>query len=199
MTVLNSKADAEDRQQRELLADVACGSRQAFSKLYDILYAPLVRFIYRYTDSNPLIEEIVNDTLLVVWQKALTFRGESRVMTWVLGIASRRAMKTVRRERSWRGMYREVPENLSLASDTERLATLEALDWALRQLNTEQRLAIELAYFHGMSCEEMAAVLGCPPNTAKTRLHYGRRRLRAMFANDDQALEFRDLIDRASP
>jgi RNA polymerase sigma-70 factor, ECF subfamily len=199
MTPLNSRASAEDRQQRELLAHSARGSREAFGRLYELLYTPLVRFIYRYTRSHPLIEEILNDTMLVVWQKADTFRGESRVMTWVLGIASRRAMKAVRRERSWHGLNGAAAEAPVSDSETGRLATLEALDWAMEQLNTEQRLAIELAYFHGMSCEEMAEVLDCPLNTAKTRLHYGRRRLRSLLTGDEQALEFSDLIDEVSP
>lgn len=198
MQRLNSRASAEDRRLCELLAASASGSRTAFSELYDHLYTPIVRFTYRYTPNAALIEEILNDTMLVVWQKADSFRGESRVMTWVLGIASRRALKTLQRERAWEGAEDRGPNSQPTPGDTERLATLQALDWALEQLGVEQRLVIELAYFHGMSCEEMAGILGCPTNTAKTRLHYGRRKLREIFANDEQPLEFNDLIDEAS-
>jgi len=199
MQRLNSKAGAQEQHYRDLLADSAQGSRPAFSQLYDLLYTPLVRFIYRYTSSEGLIEEILNDTMLVVWQKADTFRGESRVMTWVLGIASRRALKAVRKEYTRRGDEEYGPDTSAVRGDTGRFNTLEALDWALQQLNAEQRLAIELAYFHGMSCEEMSEILECPLNTAKTRLHYGRRKLLAAFAAGDQALDFNDLIDEASP
>lgn len=199
MQKLNSKAGAQERHHQQLLQESAEGSRAAFSQLYDLLYTPLVRFIYRYTPSEVLIEEILNDTMLVVWQKADSFRGDSRVLTWVLGIASRRALKAVHREHAWEGKNDRHPDIIAVSGDTGRLSTLQALDWALQQLNVEQRLAIELAYFHGMSCEEMAEVLQCPPNTAKTRLHYGRRKLLAAFANADPALEFNDLMDEASP
>jgi len=201
MIPLNSKASAEDRRQRVLLAQSAQGSRAAFSELYDLLYAPLVRFIYRRaTGADFLIEEILNDTMLVVWQKAHTFRGDSRVMTWVLGIANRRAMKTMKRERSWSSAQRgELGSPAGVVSESGRLATQEALEWAMAQLSAEQRMAIELAYFHGMSCEEIAEVLDCPMNTAKTRLHYGRLRLHNLFADEQQALAFSDFADEAFP
>ena len=199
MQRMNSKASAEDALHRNLLASSAAGSGEAFSRLYELLYTPLVRFIYRYSSSTALIEEVLNDTMLVVWQKAGSFRGESRVMTWVLGIASRRARKALHRERGWKGADGQAVERLASSSDTTRLATLEALQWALDQLSAEQRLAIELAYFHGMSCEEMAGILDCPLNTAKTRLHYGRRKLREVFSGAGQPLDLHDLIDEASP
>jgi len=196
---LNSKASAEEQRYRELLARSADGSLKAFGELYELLYSPLVRFIYRYTRSEALIEEILNDTLLVVWQKAASFRGDSRVMTWVLGIARRLAMKTVGRERAWsqpREMaWSESPD----ISETSLLITREALEWALAQLNSDQRSAIELAYLHGMSCEEIAQIQQCPVSTAKTRLHYGRQRLRAVFSNQCHSLKFNDLMQEVSP
>ncbi len=198
MRQLNSKASAEDRRLCELLAASAGGSREAFGELYDHLYTPIVRFTYRYTPDTTLIEEILNDTMLVVWQRADSFRGESRVMTWVLGIASRRALKTLQRERPWDGTDDVGVDRRPTRGETERLATLQALDWALGQLGVEQRLVIELAYFQGMTCEEMAEILDCPINTAKTRLYYGRRKLRAIFADADQPLEFNDFIDESA-
>lgn len=195
---MNSRAIAEDRHHRELLASTAGGSLEAFGQLYDILYTPLIRFIYRYAQSPATIEEVVNDTMLVVWQKADTFRGESRVITWVLGIARICALKAINRERGWQAEVSEGQENLGSMGGTGRLATKEALDWALAQLSDDHRVAVELAYFHGMTCEEIADVSGCPVNTAKTRLHYARRRLRRVLGDGKQGLELNDFIDEAS-
>lgn len=192
---LNSRSAAEDRDHKALLEASANGSRQAFSRLYDLLYPSLVRFIYRYTVSTMMIEEILNDTMLVVWQKSGSFRGDSRVITWILGIASRHALKALRRERNWRGLAARGCVPAPRAEDVERLATLEALEWAMAQLSTDQRLAIEMAYFHGLSCEEMAQVLDCPVNTAKTRLYYGRRKLREIFGDEHDPLNFDELIN----
>lgn len=199
MSRLNSKASADEQRYRELLARSAEGSLKAFGELYELLYNPLVRFIYRFTPSEALIEEILNDTLLVVWQKATSFRGDSRVMTWVLGIARRRAMKSIGRERAWSQPRELAWSELPDISETNLLVTREALEWALAQLNCEQRSAIELAYFHGMSCEEIAQIQQCPVSTAKTRLHYGRQHLRAVFNKQGNALNFNDLMQEVSP
>ncbi|TGD75976.1 RNA polymerase sigma factor [Mangrovimicrobium sediminis] len=198
MNRLNSKASAEDARHRELLAASATGCRESFAQLYDLLYHPVVRFLYRYTSNSATIEEILNDTMLVLWQKADTFRGDSRLMTWVLGIASRRALKTVNRERSQRERAAQLDPPELAAQDLERLGTLATLEWAMQQLSADHQLVLEMAYFQGLSCEEMAEVLGCPVNTAKTRLHYGRNKLRAVFAGEDNPLELNDFIDEAS-
>jgi RNA polymerase sigma-70 factor (ECF subfamily) len=199
MPLLNSEASAEERRYRELLARSADGSLNAFSDLYELLYNPLVRFIYRYTRSDAIIEEILNDTLLVVWQKAASFRGDSRVITWVMGIARRLAMKAISREQAWSQPRENAWSDSPDTSETSRLVVCEALQWALAQLNCEQRAAIELAYFHGLSCEEIAQIQQCPVSTAKTRLHYGRQRLRAVFSDQCHALNFNDLMQEVSP
>lgn len=195
----NSKANAEDLHHRQLLAGTAGGSLRAFGQLYDVLYTPLVRFIYRHTQSPSMVEEVLNDVMLVIWQKADSFRGDSRVLTWVLGIARRRVLNRLQREQGWqRKVYDPAPVD-GPGLDEDRLATLEALEWGLAQLSADHRIAIELAYFHGMSCEEIAAVCACPVNTAKTRLHYGRRRLHSVLSEGSQALTLDDFIDEATP
>ena len=199
MPLLNSRASAEERRYLELLARSADGSLEAFGELYELLYNPLVRFVYRYTRSEATIEEILNDTLFVVWQKAASFRGDSRAITWVFGIARRVAMKTIGRERAWSQPREKAWSDSPDTSETSRLVALEALEWALAQLNCEQRTAIEMAYFHGLSCEEIAQIQQCPVSTAKTRLHYGRQRLRAVFSDQCHALNFNDLMQEVSP
>ena len=78
-----------------LVGRVAAGDRHAFEMLYRAYFPRLARFLQRMTRSVPLIEEIVNDTLLVVWQKAATFDGSCKVSTWVFAIAYRKACKAL--------------------------------------------------------------------------------------------------------
>src|SRR5512140_1025060 len=88
----------DDAAQRDLLARIAAGDQQAM-RLFSGAYGPrLARFLRSVTSRADLIDEIVNDTLFHVWRSARRFRGESRVSTWVLGIARRRGMKHARRE-----------------------------------------------------------------------------------------------------
>lgn len=199
MPGINTQATDADRHHRQLLAAAAGGSLDAFNELYSQLYTPVTRFIYRVSQSRPLIEEVVNDVFLVVWQKASTFRGDSRVMTWVLGIAHRRALKSLSKDQTWhRHAALQQPPSAN-NDDLAMLATRDAVEWAMAQLSQEHRLSIEMAYYHGFSCEEIARVFDCPVNTAKTRLHYGRQKLRAVLEQDDAGLAFKDIAPGAKP
>jgi len=166
-----------------LLARVAEGDREGFRRLYVHYHRRLHRFLMRITREPHVCEEIINDTMMVVWRHAGDFRGDSQVSTWIMGIAYRRALKTLQRNRSARAQPVVVTPDPAAGH-----VTLDALvngaemhDWvgaALDRLSPEHRLVLELAYFMGLSCEEIAAIAGCPVGTVKTRMFYGRERLR---------------------
>jgi RNA polymerase sigma-70 factor (ECF subfamily) len=130
-----------------------------------------------------MAEEVINDTLWVVWNKAADFRGESRISTWIMGIAYRRALKALRG-----GAQRLIEESVPIedyelaAPDTAAAAELsEWLLQAMEKLPTDQRLAVEFAYGYGHSCEEIALIMDCPANTVKTRLFHAREKLRRLL------------------
>jgi len=166
-----------------LLERVVAGDREAFRRLYTHYHRRLHRFLTRLTRERPLAEEIINDTMMVVWQHAADFRGASRVSTWILGIAYRRALKTLERVRTRTaqdGLLASVtaPEGTMLDLLSQGAETHEWIDAALATLSPEHRMVIELAYFLGLSCEEIAEVAQCPLGTVKTRMFYGRERMR---------------------
>jgi RNA polymerase sigma-70 factor (ECF subfamily) len=164
---------------RRLLAKVAARDREAFRELYIIYHRRLARFLVRLTHRYELAEEIINDTLWVVWRKAADFRGDSRVSTWIMGIAYRRALKTLR-SRGNQALDTVPIENEPLVAPDE-LGEAEMGEWillAMQQLPAEQRLAVEFAYGYGHSCEEIALIMDCPVNTVKTRLFHAREKLR---------------------
>ena len=88
-----------EHDEAELIGRVATGDRRAFETLYRAYHPRLARFLQRMTRSAPLIEEIVNDTLLVVWRKAATFNGSSKVSTWIFAIAYRRPCRLLQARR----------------------------------------------------------------------------------------------------
>lgn len=88
-----SVIDASDAR---LISQVADGDRRAFEALYRGYFPRLTRFLNGMTRSAQLIEEIVNDTMLVVWQKAHSFDGTCKVSTWIFAIAYRKACKGIR-------------------------------------------------------------------------------------------------------
>lgn len=169
-----------DEHEYTLLRRVGAQDRAALEALYVLYHRRLARFLTRFIRDYSLAQEIINDTLFIVWQRAGDFRGGSRVSTWIMGIAYRRALKALRRA-SVRPQGTEGLENLQLTSpdEIEEAEQRQLLLQALQTLPLEQRLVLELTYYVGHSCEEIAAIMECPVNTVKTRMFHARRKLRA--------------------
>jgi RNA polymerase sigma factor (sigma-70 family) len=174
-----------------LVSRVAQGDVAAFDALFR-RYAPrLIRFLGRTTRGAHLIDEIVNDTMFVVWRKARTFNRCSRVSTWILGIASRRRLKTLERvdDRTGGVDINELagpaecePEAQFIRQDLRR-----RLRVAIDALPAEQRRVVMLTCFDGCTYAEIAAIVGCPVNTVKTRMFHARRRLRMLLEDGRRA------------
>jgi RNA polymerase sigma-70 factor, ECF subfamily len=161
-----------------LLVAVATGDRRALEELYLSYHRRLARFLSRFTPRYENIEEIINDTFLVVWQSAKDFRNASQVSTWIIGIAYRTALKSFRRQKNHTGSrsLEDCPEQtVDPTFDTEMHDWLKR---GLNQLPVEQRLTLELAYHMGHSLEEIAVITECPVGTVKARMFHAREKLR---------------------
>jgi RNA polymerase sigma-70 factor, ECF subfamily len=166
----------------DLIARIAEGDRKAFEELYYLYHRRLARFLTRLTHRYDIAEEVVNDTFWVVWRKARTFRGDSQPSTWILGIAYRKARNAFRT--SARLAEKNLQVELLPPTDEEPASTEELRDWlsrALAELPVEQRLAVELCYELGHSCEEISKIMDCPVNTVKTRLFHARAKLQRLL------------------
>jgi RNA polymerase sigma factor (sigma-70 family) len=167
-----------------LVERVATGDRRAFETLYRAYHPRLARFLQRMTRSTPLIEEIVNDTLLVVWRKAATFNGSSKVSTWIFAIAYRRACKSLQALDEPVDAGVDEREGIEADRPDWQLAQLQltgAVHVALAQLPLAQRTAFQLTFYHDMSYTEIAEIMECPVNTIKTRLFHARKRLAVLL------------------
>lgn len=177
------RSGASAAHEAELIARIAKGDRRAFEELYHLYHRRLARFLTRLTRRYEIAEEVINDTFWIVWRKAGDFRGDSRPSTWILGIAYRRARNAFRScARAGAGENLDSP--LELPTSDEPMRTEELRDWlvqALVQLPVEQRLAVELCYELGYSCEEIATIMECPVNTVKTRLFHARAKLQKIL------------------
>ncbi len=166
-----------------LLEAVALGDKVAFERLYLAYHRRLNRLLMRFFDRYGLIEEIINDTMLVVWQKAHTFEQRSKVSTWIMGIAYRRAMKTFKRMDRIHEREQEAGElECERRQEKEQYNRDDQNQWlrqGMESLNYNQRMSVELAYFGGHSCEEIADIMSAPVGTVKTRLHEARKKLRS--------------------
>jgi RNA polymerase sigma-70 factor, ECF subfamily len=169
-----------EAQDSRLIQRIAAQDRRALEELYHAYHRRLSRFLLRLAPRYEFAEEVINDTFWVVWQKAGDFRGASRVSTWIMGIAYRRALRTLRDARQHDSTDIDDLGDDTPASD-EFGEGADMRDWVaqgLRALPAEQRIALELAYFMGHSCEEIAAITDCPVSTVKARMFHAREKLR---------------------
>jgi RNA polymerase sigma-70 factor (ECF subfamily) len=174
---------AEEPEAR-LLARVALGERPAFEALYRLYHPRLSRFLDRMTRRPGMVEELLNDTMLVVWRRAASYNGRSKVSTWVFGIAYRKALKALHRlDEAVEDDGDEPPaaEHDEPEQLIGRLQVHALLMKALDGLSAEHRAVVDLTYFHGMGYREIAEVVDCPVDTVKTRMFHARRRLRGLL------------------
>jgi RNA polymerase sigma-70 factor (ECF subfamily) len=161
-----------------LLVAVASGDRRALEELYLGYHRRLARFLSRFTPRYENIEEIINDTFMVVWQSAKNFRNASQVSTWIIGIAYRTALKSFRRQKNYNSEQSLEDYPVQTVDPTFDAEMHDWLKHGLSRLPIEQRLTLELAYHMGHSLEEIAVITECPVGTVKARMFHAREKLR---------------------
>lgn len=169
----NSSADFDDL---GLIIAVQACDRLAFEKLYFGYYHRLTSFLARFTKCLENVEEIINDTFMVVWMRAKDFRRESKVSTWIFGIAYRTAMKQLRRQQDVSSLQPvgDLPQSGDPATDID---TKDWLRCAFALLPLDQRITLTLAYQMGYSVKEIARITESPVGTVKSRMFHARVRL----------------------
>jgi len=177
-------ADAVDHA-GQLLLRVADGDQAAFARLYDMLSPRAFGLILRVLVDRSQSEEVLQEVFLEIWQSAARFapnKGQGR--SWVLTIAHRRAVDRVRSaqastDRDVRAGFRDMDvAHDGVAEEVELRIEGQRVSEALATLPDPQREAITLAYFGGYSQSEIAALVGAPLGTIKTRMRDGLSRLR---------------------
>lgn len=166
---------------RMVVERIAAGQPSALAQLYNLYRGRISRFLRRLSSNDSLIEEIVNDTFLVVWNKACEFRAECTVSTWLMAIAYRCALKALRDQQHLQFEVELVHAD-SLLEYWHDYETPDLLSKALDLLPGEVRLAMSLAYLFGHSVEEISQITECPVTTVKARLHRGRGKMRTALA-----------------
>ncbi len=174
-----------------LMGRVAMEDVAAFETIYRAYYPRLERFLQGMLRQAGVVDEVLDDTMLVAWRKAHTWDASSRLSTWLFAIAYRQALKALRRHVP----VAEAVDEPAIAPEDEPEGELmheqlhAQLDSALSGLSAEHRAVMELTYYQGYSCREIAEITGCPVATVKTRMFYARRKMRSLLSQrGEQAL-----------
>ena len=179
-----------------LLAAIAAGDEAALGRFYDRHAAGALGLACRMVGDRRTAEEVVQDTFVAVWRRASTFspaRGEPR--SWLLGIVHHRAVDRLRGRAAAAATAEldldaavDLSDGVDGWREVDTLLTREAIGHGLARLPAEQRLAVELAFFGGLTHVEVAERLRLPIGTVKGRVRLALRRLRAILSEDPAGL-----------
>jgi RNA polymerase sigma factor (sigma-70 family) len=176
---------AADPDEVSLVSQVARGDEIAFETLFRRYHPRLRRLVEQMTRRPHLVDEILNDTMLVVWRKAHTFNLRSKVSTWIIGIALRRGLKALHNRDEATGLDPDataIPAECGPEEQLQRKQLHKRLNGAIGALPAQQRAVIELTFYEGYTYREIATIIDCPVDTVKTRMFHARRRLKELLA-----------------
>lgn len=178
----------------ELMRRIATGDRVAFGQLYDRFSRPLFATAVKIVQDQADAQDIVHDAFVVVWEKADTFEAHrGTAFSWLVTLVRNRAIDRVRsRRRRQELLAASVPSDLGYhegaqGQSADDQATVgddaRAIRAAVSLLAPEQQRALELAFFGGLTQEEIARSLGEPLGTVKARIRRGLLKLRDSLAS----------------
>lgn len=176
-----------EREELDLFARLREGERCAFEALYRHYRPRLSRFLLSLTHRRQIVEEVLDDTMMVVWSRPETFNGSSRLSTWIFAIAYRKMLKALRRidepieddDAELRASPEPGPDQ-QLNQDQLHQLLLSAMS----ELSPNHCAVVDLTYFHEMSYRDIAEIMDCPVETVKTRMFHARRQLRRILAGE---------------
>ena len=175
---------------RAIVEQAARGDRDAFGVLArihgDRLYAIALRILHDTGRS----EDAVQQALVQAWRELPRLRDPNRFEPWLHRILINACFEEARRTRAWSSHIRVLPIGGPVGPDeTRHLADRDEIDRGFRRLLPEQRAILVLHHYLGLTPTEIAETLGVPVGTARSRLHYAHRAMRAALEADARSVE----------
>ncbi len=173
--------------ENRLIARIRARDMVAFEALYRGIHPRLSRFVANLVHRPQLVEEVFNDTMMVVWDKIDSFAGGSKLSTWIFAIAYRKAMKALRRLDEAvedENVEARVSHEPGPDHDLGQQRVHEVLVAAIGELSPDHRAVVDLTYFQELSYKEIAEIMDCPVDTVKTRMFHARRHLKRKLVGE---------------
>lgn len=168
----------------ELIQRAMLGDAPAMEALISMYYDAVYAFCCRKAGDNTLGADICQETFIKLVRYLPQYRERGYFKSWLFTIASNCCKDAFRRQQPAEELTDALPDKAQ--GPEERTENAEMLKHALGELPEEQREAVILRYYHDFSLKEIAKVQGVPSATAKTRVHRGLKKLRALIPADDE-------------
>ncbi len=171
--------EARKDPEKNLLEKVAQKDKTAFETLYQLTSQSVFFYLLRLLQNRETAEDIHVEVFCQVWKSAEKFKGQSKVKTWIFGIARNLAYNDMRREkiRKTQELY-DIHRDESTSREVQQFAQKQHMQAAMEKLSPKHREILDLVFFHELSYSEISALLDIPENTVKTRVYYAKDMLR---------------------
>ena len=160
---------------------------KGFLKLKDTYKVPVYWYIRRQVESHEDAEDILQETFINVYRFAHTFKGESRIFTWLYRIAINECIKYFRKNRNWfrkgANISVEMAGELSGNDAENRDRILQKFQQAILQLPEKQRIVFNMRYYNELSYEDIGQILNTSVNALKTNYHYASEKIKQYLIN----------------
>lgn len=174
-----------------LMQQIGSGDESALSEFFSRYGNAMLAYAQRLVNEQALAEEIVQESLVAIWKGARTFRAESKLQTWVLGIVYHKSISALRARKDLplEEDTLQAPEHSMPGPSVEKSDRTRILTRLMNELPADQKSILELVFFHRMSLEETAEAMKCPLGTVKSRLFNARKTLGKIITRHGYALE----------
>ena len=167
---------------RDLVERARSGDQEAFADLVHQVSNTLFGIARRILRDPGLAEDVLQNALVTIWRKLPHLREPDRFEGWAYRIVVHACYAEAPRNRRWAATVRVIPTDGAVdVDDMDRIATRDELEQAFRRLPLDQRAVFVLHHHVGLPLVAVAETLGIPDGTARSRLHYATRTLRAAF------------------
>ena len=163
-----------------LLKKTAKKDRDAFQTLYEETNRQILVYLYRFVQDQNSVEDILVEVYTEVWKNSARFRQQSKVLTWMIGIARNLALKESRK-RKYHDDIDTHPEIVGKEVDFDNTNRKEILTRALNSLSPKHREVLDLAFYQELPYLEIAQLLSIPESTVKSRIFYAKADLKKIL------------------
>jgi len=172
---------------RDLVELAQRGDRDAFAILAKAHSDRLLAIGHRILRDFHRAEDAVQQTLVIAWRELPALRDPDRFEAWLHRLLINACYAESRRARAWRGVVVPVPDDGPAGPDDSLTVVVrDQLERGFRRLTPEQRAILVLHHYLGLAPGEIAETLGIAPGTARSRLHYAHRAIRAALEADER-------------
>lgn len=172
---------------KTLISQAVSGDDEAFTELFRRYYSFLFKYLLKLTLNEETSRDLAQETMIKCYTNLSSFKGKGKFSTWMISIASRLYIDSMRKkqreEKKIGKMMHQLSRQLSWKAQLSRMEWSEAFT-DFNQLEADVRIPLLLHHYYGYTYEEIGIMLGIKTGTVKSRVHYGMKRLRKEWSDD---------------